>query len=50
MAKLKAAGLVRSRREGVWIYYSLREDLSPETRRLLEPLLAEGLGSQPAAS
>src|SRR5207248_5722684 len=34
MAKLKAAGLVRARREGVWIYYSLREDLSPETRRL----------------
>jgi ArsR family transcriptional regulator, arsenate/arsenite/antimonite-responsive transcriptional repressor len=38
MAKLKAAGLVESRKRGVWTYYRLREDLRPAAVRLLEAL------------
>lgn len=39
MAKLRLAGLVESRRRGVWVYYRMREDISPLARRLLESLL-----------
>src|SRR3979411_207056 len=28
MAKLKAAGLVESAKQGIWIYYRLRDDLA----------------------
>jgi ArsR family transcriptional regulator, arsenate/arsenite/antimonite-responsive transcriptional repressor len=41
MAKLRVAGLVESHRHGVWVYYRLREDISPLARRLLESLLIE---------
>ena len=39
MAKLKEAGLVESEKRGIWIYYSLRDKLSPATRRLLGQLI-----------
>lgn len=39
MARLKAAGLVESTRQGIWIYYRLRDDLAPATRGLLQALL-----------
>jgi DNA-binding transcriptional ArsR family regulator len=35
MAKLKEAGLVDSEKRGIWIYYRLRDRLSPATRRVL---------------
>lgn len=35
MAKLKAAGLVDSEKRGIWIYYRLRSELAPATRRVL---------------
>ena len=47
MAKLRVAGLVESRRRGVWVYYRLREDISPLARRLLESLLMESAGPRP---
>src|ERR1051326_180541 len=39
MAKLKDAGLVDSEKEGIWMYYRLRDDLAPTTRRLLGQLV-----------
>ncbi|MEO8745064.1 MAG: metalloregulator ArsR/SmtB family transcription factor [Candidatus Dormiibacterota bacterium] len=39
MAKLKEAGLVDSEKRGVWVYYRLREKLTPATRRLLAQLI-----------
>lgn len=39
MAKLRAAGLVQARKQGIWIYYRLRDDLAPATVALLETLL-----------
>jgi ArsR family transcriptional regulator len=39
MAKLKDAGLVDSEKEGIWMYYRLRDDLPPATRRLLGQLV-----------
>jgi DNA-binding transcriptional ArsR family regulator len=39
MAKLKTAGLVESSKQGVWVYYRLREDLRPAIRNLLTALL-----------
>jgi ArsR family transcriptional regulator len=39
MARLKAAGLVESAKQGIWIYYRLRDDLAPGTRAVLETLL-----------
>jgi DNA-binding transcriptional ArsR family regulator len=39
MAKLKAAGLVESAKQGIWIYYRLRDDLAPATRAVLQALL-----------
>lgn len=41
MGKLRDAGLVESSRQGIWIYYRLRDDLSPAIERLLEALLQE---------
>lgn len=40
MAKLKESGLVDSEKHGIWIYYRLRADLAPATRRLLAQLIA----------
>ena len=40
MAKLKEAGLVESEKRGVWIYYRLRADLAPGTKRVLAQLIA----------
>jgi len=39
MSKLKEAGLVESEKDGIWIYYRLRHDLAPVTRRLLAQLV-----------
>jgi ArsR family transcriptional regulator len=39
MAKLKAAGLIESQKRGIWIYYQVRDDLTPATRALIETLL-----------
>jgi ArsR family transcriptional regulator len=39
MAKLKTAGLVESAKQGIWIYYRLRDDLPPATRAVLQSLL-----------
>jgi DNA-binding transcriptional ArsR family regulator len=39
MAKLKDAGLVDSEKRGIWIYYRLRDQLAPATRRLLAQLI-----------
>ncbi|HEY7199110.1 MAG TPA: metalloregulator ArsR/SmtB family transcription factor [Candidatus Dormibacteraeota bacterium] len=41
MGKLRAVGLVDSRKQGIWIYYSLRTNLSPAVERLLEAVLRE---------
>jgi DNA-binding transcriptional ArsR family regulator len=35
MAKLKAAGLVDSEKQGIWIYYRLSHNLTSVTRRVL---------------
>jgi ArsR family transcriptional regulator len=40
MAKLKEAGLVQSEKDGIWIYYRLRHDLAPSTRRLIGQLVS----------
>jgi ArsR family transcriptional regulator, arsenate/arsenite/antimonite-responsive transcriptional repressor len=40
MAKLKEIGLVDSKKQGIWIYYRLRADLAPTTRKLLAQLIA----------
>ena len=39
MAVLKAAGLVKVEKRGLWGFYSLRDDLPPVTGRLLEVLV-----------
>jgi ArsR family transcriptional regulator, arsenate/arsenite/antimonite-responsive transcriptional repressor len=39
MGKLKAAGLVESTKQGVWIYYRLREDLPATAVELLATLV-----------
>jgi ArsR family transcriptional regulator len=41
MSKLRDAGLVESSKQGIWIYYRLREDLTPALERLLDALLLE---------
>src|ERR1700736_2935268 len=38
MGKLKAAGLVESSKQGIWIYYRLREQLPALTTQRLAPL------------
>jgi ArsR family transcriptional regulator len=40
MAKLRDAGLVDSEKGGIWMYYRLRNDLAPKTRRLLGQLVS----------
>ncbi|MBJ7597950.1 MAG: transcriptional regulator [Candidatus Nephthysia bennettiae] len=39
MGKLRAAGLVESTKQGVWVYYRLRDDLPAATVQLLETLV-----------
>jgi DNA-binding transcriptional ArsR family regulator len=39
MGKLKEAGLVESSKQGIWIYYRLREQLPPLTTELLATLV-----------
>ena len=39
MGKLKDAGLVESEKNGIWVYYRIRDDLAQPTRRLLAHLL-----------
>jgi ArsR family transcriptional regulator, arsenate/arsenite/antimonite-responsive transcriptional repressor len=39
MAKLKDAGLVESHKQGIWIYYRLRDKMPTKTRELLTELL-----------
>ena len=46
MAKLKAAGLVESRKKGIWIYYQLRRELPPGPASVLSALF----GERPASS
>jgi DNA-binding transcriptional ArsR family regulator len=36
MAVLKRAGLVESVKDGIWVFYRLREDLSPAVTRALQ--------------
>lgn len=40
MAKLNDVGLVESEKRGIWVYYRLRAELAPETRKLLAQLIA----------
>src|SRR3989475_1034767 len=40
MAKLKETGLVESEKRGIWIYYRLRANLAPTTRRVLAQLIS----------
>jgi len=42
MARLKAVGLVESAKRGIWVYYRLRDDLTPGRVALLRSLLAGG--------
>jgi ArsR family transcriptional regulator, arsenate/arsenite/antimonite-responsive transcriptional repressor len=39
MARLKEAGLVEADKRGIWVYYRLRADLAPASRRLLAQLI-----------
>lgn len=39
MAKLNEVGLVESEKRGIWVYYRLRTDLVPATRKLLAQLI-----------
>jgi DNA-binding transcriptional ArsR family regulator len=39
MGKLKGAGLIESEKRGIWIYYRLRDDLSPSITALIGTLL-----------
>ena len=39
MAKLNEVGLVESEKRGIWVYYRLRADLAPATRKLLAQLI-----------
>ena len=39
MARLKDAGLVAAEKQGIWMYYTLRNDLPPPTQKLLRQLL-----------
>lgn len=38
MGRLREAGLVESEKQGIWAFYSLRKDLPPSTRRLIDSL------------
>jgi ArsR family transcriptional regulator len=39
MSKLRDAGLVESKKDGIWVYYGLRHDLPARTRSLLAQLV-----------
>jgi len=39
MAKLRQAGLVEPEKQGIWIYYRLRQDLPAGTLRLLTQIM-----------
>ena len=39
MSKLKDAGLVEAKKDGIWMYYRLNGELGPGTRRLLGQLV-----------
>ncbi len=39
MAKLREAGIVESEKRGIWTFYRLRDDLSPEARRLVNAVV-----------
>jgi ArsR family transcriptional regulator len=41
VGKLKAAGLVTSDKQGIWVNYSLRDDLPAATRRLVEAAMID---------
>lgn len=49
LATLRAAGLVRSRREGGWVYYELVEQADPAVERVLRELTASVTGPTLAA-
>jgi ArsR family transcriptional regulator len=38
MARLRDAGLVEGGKQGIWCYYSLREDLPPPIRRIIDSI------------
>lgn len=38
MGRLRDAGLVESTKQGIWAFYSLRSDLPPTVRRLIDAL------------
>ena len=40
MGKLREVGLVESQKQGIWIYYRLKDALPNSTRRLLSQLLS----------
>jgi DNA-binding transcriptional ArsR family regulator len=40
MARLKDAELIESEKRGIWVYYRLRKDLPPTTRKLLAQVIA----------
>jgi ArsR family transcriptional regulator, arsenate/arsenite/antimonite-responsive transcriptional repressor len=39
MARLKEAGLVEADKQGIWVYYRLKADLAPASRKLLAQLI-----------
>jgi ArsR family transcriptional regulator, arsenate/arsenite/antimonite-responsive transcriptional repressor len=41
MGKLRAVGLVESSRQGIWMYYRLRANLSPSVVRVLNAVLED---------
>lgn len=46
MSRLREAGLVESSRQGIWIYYRLRDDLAPALEQLLDVVLREAAPAQ----
>jgi ArsR family transcriptional regulator, arsenate/arsenite/antimonite-responsive transcriptional repressor len=42
MGKLRKAGLVRARKRGIWVYYSLAKPLPRAIKVLLEAIVVEG--------
>jgi len=38
MARLRKAGLIESEKRGIWAFYRLRTDLSPQVRRFVEAI------------
>lgn len=50
MAKLREAGLVESHKQGIWVYYRLRDDIPEVARRLLGSLLSTRPATMPGAA